>query len=249
MRMGDWIGCGLAVAAVTAAVTAAAVFWRRCRHTASDFTPHTLVHTTLPVNVLVHSRPTIVEVPGFLGRAQAYALVAYAQDRFVPSVIWSSTENGNVQDAARTSDTVFFKRAECKMVRDIELAAAALCGLPVEHVEELQLVRYTCGQFFHEHHDYLDPSSKTVREHGQRLVSVLVYLNDMPPGEVGGATRFVLLSTFVRPQCGKALVWNNVTRDGKLEFLSMHAGEPIQGTHTVKYALNIWLRDRSQVQP
>ena len=207
-----------------------------------------LVETDLPTNVLFTTNPTLVEIPNFLTKQQAQEIIAHVQERFAPSVVWDASKNtGNQPDPSRTSWSMYLYHDETPLIAAIEAAAARLCHVPKTHLERLQVVRYTRDQFYKAHHDYLPVDSSNVREWGQRIITLCVYLNDLPADEQGGGTNFTLLATTIRPVCGKAVAWSNVSQKGELESNSLHSGEAIHTAHAVKYCLNIWIRDRSQV--
>jgi prolyl 4-hydroxylase len=69
-----------------------------------------------------------------------------------------------------------------------------------------------------------------------------VYLNTIEE-EFGGSTHFPKLNLSVQPVRGKAVVFSNVRKDGSPEFMTIHAGMPIKGRNTVKFGMNIWIRD------
>ena len=86
----------------------------------------------------------------------------------------------------------------------------------------------------------------------RRLVTILVYLNDLPCG-CGGDTSFPLLmkrsgrssddveSLCIRPKKAMAGMWCNVTKDGNPDPILVHRGEMIKMNYdSVKYAMNIW---------
>lgn len=66
---------------------------------------------------------------------------------------------------------------------------------------------------------------------------MLLYLNDLPPEDTGGATTFRELNLQVRPRKGAALAFNNYREDSPTlgDMRCFHAGTPPQvGT---KYAV------------
>jgi len=122
-------------------------------------------------------------------------------------------------------------------------------------------VRYSRGQFFHDHHDMgmlfedgsVELPNKTAMTPPRRLVTILVYLNDMPNDDCGGSTHFPLLNRHendsdigreglsIRPKKNMAVVWCNIKKDGTPDERLVHRGETLHGDDTVvKYAMNIW---------
>lgn len=97
---------------------------------------------------------------------------------------------------------------------------------------------------------------------GQRLWTLLLYLTDLPSGEPGGGTYFPQLGWRVAPQGRAALMWVNCERpaaaamargaarratDAGCDPRTQHVGEPVLMPGTVKYAVNVWVRDRPWV--
>ena len=71
---------------------------------------------------------------------------------------------------------------------------------------------------------------------GQRIVTVLIYLNDVVQG---GQTSFPQLGLNMQPKQGRALVFFPSTVDGHLDPRALHAALPAIDT---KYVSQIWIR-------
>jgi prolyl 4-hydroxylase len=78
---------------------------------------------------------------------------------------------------------------------------------------------------------------------GQRLVTCLMYLNDVA---VGGGTTFPKLNLEVSARKGSMLVFYNCYRDSTLRHPdSLHGGLPVQRDE--KWACNLWFREAPYV--
>ena len=118
--------------------------------------------------------------------------------------------------------------------------------------ESFQVIHYNETEEYKYHHDAYDIEEKEKYEKfcggklgkGNRLRTVLVYLNDV---EEGGGTGFDSLDEYdgaiqVQAKKGRMVVFTNVNDDGTLNTKSRHAGLPvIQGE---KWAFNLWLREK-----
>ena len=105
-----------------------------------------------------------------------------------------------------------------------ELLNHNLAKIQIQQYEEPQIVRYRMGEQFAWHYDAI-PKALVDKPGGggQRIMTVLVYLNDV---ETGGATCFKELNLQIKPKKGKALVFfpsfvSNMTSDDR----TLHAGQ------------------------
>lgn len=182
--------------------------------------------------------PTATEpvkiLEGFLEASKCQYLIDTYKDRVKRSTVVSPS--GDVEDSARTSHT-FFLPDDDSVIMEMREKTARLAGVPADHVEGLQLVRYSKGEQYKFHYDYFDAINENQREH-----TFLVYLNDLAM-EDGGATIFKGYNVKVYPRQGRAIWFRDLTEDGKLNEKSLHAGEEVQ-TDTIKYAVNIWIRQK-----
>ena len=122
---------------------------------------------------------------------------------------------------------------------------AAFSGYDDHMLEPLQVVRYERGQKYEGHHDFFDVCDlDDKRYNGRRQVTFLIYLVDMPAGELGGGTRFPELNIEVTPEQGSAIVFNDCFDWGGEDGRSLHAGQPPNNPSTVKYAINGWIRSK-----
>jgi hypothetical protein len=116
-------------------------------------------------------------------------------------------------------------------------------GVSLSGFEITTFLHYLPGQTFAPHHDYLDDSLpgyvREVADHGQRILTFLLYLND---DFAGGETEFPLAGIRHKGRKGDALFFWNVHPDGNLDRETLHAGLP--PTHGEKWLLSQWVRNK-----
>ena len=106
-----------------------------------------------------------------------------------------------------------------------------------------QVVSYKQGQEFGLHHDAgtVNIETETVElVEPARLATFFVYLKTMPDGV--GHTEFPWLKSpvSVRPEAGQAILFCNVTQDGKADAKTSHMARPVEGDFE-KLGMNLWL--------
>merc|ERR1712072_1575974 len=144
-----------------------------------------------------------------------------AQGHMTPAPVVGAG-NGEV-GVSRTSSTCYLARED---LPTICTKVCALTGCPVEHLELPQVGRYRGGEFYKAHYDAFDTSSPDGRRFaqngGQRVATVLVYLNDVARG---GCTSFSKLGLSIQPKKGTALVFFPASLDGMLDQHYLHAAD------------------------
>lgn len=124
-----------------------------------------------------------------------------------------------------------------------------LTNKPFGHMELPQVARYTDSQRYVEHYDGVDPHTDAGRAFcangGQRVATVLCYLNDV---REGGATSFKRVNFEVKPKKGTALIFFPGFMNGELDTDALHAGMPAVDT---KWVSQVWIRQsfREDGQP
>jgi prolyl 4-hydroxylase len=132
------------------------------------------------------------------------------------------------------------------VVRRITERAAHLTGYPYANVEPLQLVKYTGGQKYEPHFDYGEACDFEENAFaGHRHVTMLVYLNSVPP-EHEGFTTFPKLNLSVSPIAHDAVVFNDCLPNGQEDPRTLHGGSPPKDY--TKIAINIWIRAQSRAK-
>jgi len=172
---------------------------------------------------------TLVAFDNVLSKAECDYLIFKAQDKFRPSTIGKGEKDG----ALRTSESAYMKKGGNEWIRSLEQRFADILQTKVEHLEPLQVCRYQQGQFYKPHMDS--------DHNNRRLSTLLIYLNELPPEEKGGRTIFLKLGAAIKPKKGTGVAWNNLDSD---TFIpngdTVHAGDAITKSHSVKYILNVW---------
>ena len=107
----------------------------------------------------------------------------------------------------------------------------------------MQVVKYKPNGYYKPHYDASCDDKKECVEFekngGQRLITMLIYLND---DFTGGYTDFPNLKQKYTAEAKQGLLFYSLQKEGnKCHPLSLHAGTEIkEGT---KYIANIWLRE------
>lgn len=99
---------------------------------------------------------------------------------------------------------------------------------------------YEREQLYHSHLDSFDLKTEAGRQAvcngGQRIGTLLVYLNDVPSG---GCTYFNVLDLRVRPRGGRALLFFPCFADGSVDERMLHTAERAVDT---KHIAQLWIR-------
>lgn len=166
-------------------------------------------------------------------------------------VVDSKTGESQLSDV-RTSEGMFFNRAEDAVIESIERRLADWTLTPVWNGEGLQVLRYKKQQKYDAHWDYFF-DQENIRNGGNRWSTVLMYLHDnleeggetvfpkvpSPTGvnpEFSDCARYALA---VKPRKGDAILFHSMKYNGELEDRSMHGACPvIKGE---KWSMTKWI--------
>lgn len=188
----------------------------------------------------IHSNPNIYFIENFLNPSEIMwfdQICTQHKNRFQNSF----TEDDDLKEVIseeRTSTYIHLSKAQDRVSRAIEQRASELVGMSMENVEPLQIVHYTNGQHFDVHHDAgtLSEDFQVVGVPPRRIVTLFIYLNNLPAGQ--GHTEFPLLGVSVTPRKGGALLFCNVLADGEADPRLAHRACPVEGD-LVKYGINV----------
>lgn len=173
-------------------------------------------------------------LPDFLTQDLCNSLIQSYKDRVIPSVIVKS-DSSVQKDSSRTSSSYYIPNNDLA-IPELRQKVAEFLNIDIKQIEPIQFLRYLHGEKYNYHHDYL-PGNPT----NQRVHTILVYLNTLSEEE-GGATSFFHYKKKIQPEKGLAVWFRNMDDQGNLISQSLHSGEPILKSNSIKYALNIWTK-------
>lgn len=193
--------------------------------------------------------PLMRRIDGFCSPSVCDWIVERSRSSLGPAMIWDSENGKGKVDESRNNSAAELRLNDMDVVLAVERARiAAATRLPEAFFEAPQVMRYTVGQQFKVHHDYLDPEQPShamdMRQRGQRIATFLIYLND---DFAGGETDFPEAGISFRGRKGDALFFANVSRSNHPDRRSMHAGRPVSSGE--KWIFSQWIRDRAPGLP
>ncbi|KAL3777436.1 hypothetical protein ACHAWO_004720 [Cyclotella atomus] len=197
---------------------------------------------------LLHSDPPVLTIDNFFSRQECEEYMhlvdstsdEYDEGNTIPIV--SPTFANSI--SRRTSTTYFCRYSSVPTL--LWKAQHLLNNVDVHQFEEPQIVRYRNGQEFSWHYDEIPKVQ--LENGGQRLATLLVYLNDV---ERGGATVFRDLTALsdnkrgqqckVSPKQGTALLFFPSFKDGTPDQRTLHKGEVALDE---KMIAQVWIHER-----
>ncbi|WP_312565831.1 2OG-Fe(II) oxygenase [Diaphorobacter sp.] len=187
------------------------------------------------------AHPRVVLFGNLLSPEECQAIIDAAQPRMARSLTVQTTTGGEEVNADRTSDGMFFQRGETPVVQRLEERIARLVRWPIQNGEGLQVLHYRPGAEYKPHYDYFDPdqpgTSTIVRRGGQRVATLVIYLNNP---RKGGGTTFPDVPLEVAPRQGNAVFFSYERPHPSTRTL--HGGASvIEGE---KWIATKWLRER-----
>ena len=187
---------------------------------------------TTPQGQKVSESPDIRLFPSLFSTDECDYLVEVAEPTFEPAMVFDLT--GPRPDPIRTAhESPMHWLIEDPVIHALNRRLAAASGTVWDQGEPLQILRYSPGQQYRNHFDYLPLVEN------QRFKTALVYLN---ADFEGGQTAFVKAGLMVAARKGNAIVFRNTLPDGRADPMSEHAGLPV--TRGTKYLASRWIRER-----
>lgn len=185
-----------------------------------------------PQSRSLSERPHAVLFEKLLTPSECAYLIGMTGELFEPSMVYDSS-NRRVRDTIRTSDGATINwLMEDPAVHALNRRIARATGTRYGEGEALQVLRYSPGQQYHPHFDWIDNAEN------QRTWTALVYLNE---DYQGGATAFVRTGQEVRGSTGDMLLFSNADEEGNGDPLAEHAGLPV--TSGTKFLATRWIRE------
>jgi prolyl 4-hydroxylase len=187
-------------------------------------------------------RPLVVLLERLLSDAECERLIDLARPRLRPATI-VETRSGEHVAADRKGDGAFFQLRENALIARLDERLSALMNCPVENGEGLQVLRYGPGGEYPPHVDFLAPtnswSADSIGRSGQRVSTLIVYLNDVAEG---GETLFPVAGLSICPRRGNAVYFEYSNSRQQVDPSSLHAGAPVRRGE--KWIVTKWMRAR-----
>jgi prolyl 4-hydroxylase len=199
------------------------------------------------VHVLARSlQPVLAVLSNVMSAEECQELIALAKPRLAPSTIVDLDSGQDVVAAYRNSFGMFFRLQETAFISRLDRRISELMNLPVENGEGLQVLYYPTGAASAPHVDFLqitnEASRASIARSGQRVSTMVTYLNDVP---AGGETSFPELGWAITPRLGNAAYFEYCDGQGFVDWRSLHAGSPVLAGE--KWVASKWMRQRQFV--
>ena len=200
------------------------------------------------INIFLGNRHLIRVLPNFVTDQECDHILLKSLPTLAASNVVSNDGMG-MKHEGRTGSNTWLPTNTDSTIQEVADRLSEAVGIPLENSEDFQVVHYTVGQQYDYHFDSFnkdeDPQfNDSYMEGGQRIMTALGFLNDVPKG---GETGFRRLGINFQPKKGTVIIWYNVktqtTKGEPLERepLSEHAGLPV--LEGQKYAFNLWFRE------
>jgi hypothetical protein len=143
---------------------------------------------------------------------------------------------------------VVLRKSANDWVKALEGRLATLLQKDPASLEPLRVCRQDPADEVSPHIDVLEDGGG---RQGQRLSTLHVFLNTLPPLEDGGRTIFNTLDAGLKPKAGTAIGWNNVLLDGngrgqrdQIDHEMWHMSQALTLEKSAKYTLVVYSRER-----
>ena len=193
--------------------------------------------------------PWVVVFDNFLNDEEIEALLTqanatgYHRSSDVGKALADGSHTEHVS-ASRTSENTWCG-SMCKkdpLVAKVNERIAEVTSTTLPNAEDLQLLRYEPGQYYRQHHDYIEHHLE--KPCGVRILTFFLYLNDVcdeeDKAECGGGTAFPELGITVQPKKGSALLWPSVLDEKPNEKDARTDHEALVVKKGIKYGANAW---------
>jgi prolyl 4-hydroxylase len=185
--------------------------------------------------------PLIYTIDNFITDEECDHFINLSTNRLQRAFV--SEDTGPSISSGRTGQNYWIPHLTDTITKNVADRISDLVDYPLKNAESFQLIYYDKMQNYNSHLDgwKFDKSEKSRRcleGGGQRMITALVYLNNV---ESGGETKFTKLKLSVSPFKGRLLVFHNCIKGTNIiNNLTEHSGSQVLEGH--KYAFNLWFR-------
>jgi len=200
------------------------------------------------IHIYDNDKQMIAVVHDFVSEEECEEILAHTWQNMEKSSVASKDGKGQTH-SGRTGSNTWLQHDASPLIQGVADRISQMVRMPLDNAEPFQVVHYTENQEYGYHYDSFDEGDDVdyegyTKNGGQRLITVLGYLRDVPKG---GETGFNHLGVNIQPRRGSIIVWWNVEPNTtKREIKSQHAGLPV--LEGEKYAFNLWFREREFVK-
>lgn len=190
-----------------------------------------------PVGRQLSTTPHVWIFDELFSAAECAYLIAAAEPLLQQSVVVDPSTGQMRPHPVRTSEGAMFPWvSEDLVISALNRRIASASGTDAACGEPLQVLRYSPGQEYRPHLDALP------NQDNQRVLTVLVYLND---AYEGGETSFTRTGLKIAGKLGQGLLFRNALPGGSADPKAEHAGLPVRSGQ--KFIASRWIRERPPV--
>ena len=211
--------------------------------------PNSLDTSDRAVEMLfVMTSPRVVLFGDLLSADECELLIEQSRSKLERSSVVNTSTGAYDIHPHRTSSGTYFRRGENDLISRIERRIAELVDCPVERGEPIQILHYQRGGEYKPHFDYFDPAlpgnHDVLKQGGQRIATLIMYLNDV---SAGGSTVFPEIGLDVLPRRGHAVYFAYCDDENRLDKRTLHGGSPVSGGE--KWIATKWFRQGAYYGP
>lgn len=197
----------------------------------------------LPASIVLSEAPAVRAIERLFTEEECDYIVGLAGPRLAPAMVIDPATGNPMRSPERSSTNAQLRPFQQDLAMyAIEQRLAAAAQIPFENGEMTSILRYRPGEEYRPHFDFLIDGvygAAGFQVSGQRVATLLVCLNDEFEG---GETSFLTAGVTWKGRTGDALLFRNVTADGKPDMTTRHAGLPVKGGE--KWLLSKWYREK-----
>ena len=191
--------------------------------------------------------PHVYILDNFITEKECQHIISEAKPRLARAMVGAGLDPNNMDgtySTSRTGTNCWFPHNHDPIFARVGERIAQEVGHPFVNAEQFQVVHYDVGEEFKHHYDGWDQDGTSEHFHnfkfgGNRLLTALIYLNDV---EAGGGTKMTKLNHLVEAKQGRVLVFEDCYKGtNNRHLLSEHCGMPV--IRGEKYAVNLWFKE------
>jgi prolyl 4-hydroxylase len=168
-------------------------------------------------------KPRIFTFENFLTSEECDFLINLGRDKLERSRVVGAEKEEVIADRSSSGFWIPYEQSSF-----VDKRIAAVTHMHPSHGEQLHLLHYEKTQQYKPHFDWFprqlsDAQEQQIKDYGQRIATMIIFLANV---EEGGETWFPKVNIKVVPKKGDAVLFYDLTPDGKEDEEALHGGMP-----------------------